>query len=137
MRKLSIILAIIALLLIGQTAQLQITGRVDRVIDGDTIDILDSASTRFRIRLDGIDAPESNQQYGKESTKKLSVLTLGKDVRILSSGRDRYGRFIGRIYINNVDINLEMVKNGCAWHYKQYSKDEALAEAEIAPRNRN
>jgi endonuclease YncB( thermonuclease family) len=132
MKKLSIILAIIALLLMGQNTQQQITGRVNRVIDGDTVDLLDSANTRFRIRMDGIDAPESNQEYGKESTEKLSTLVLNKDVRVLSSGRDKYGRFIGRIYVDKVDVNLEMVKTGCAWHYKYYSKDEALAKAEIA-----
>jgi endonuclease YncB( thermonuclease family) len=104
-------------------------------LDGDTVVLLDSTNTRIHIRLDGIDAPENSQSYGKESADKLKELILDKDVKILSSGKDKYGRTIGRIYINDAWINLEMIKLGCAWHYKQYSKDEKLANAELVARS--
>ena len=134
MRKLSIIIAAIALTLLGQAAPIELTGKVERVLDGDTVVLLDTTGTRIHVRLDGIDAPESGQPHGKESADKLREFVLDKDVKILSSGKDKYGRTIGRIYIGETWINLEMLKAGCAWHYKQYSKDEELAKAEVAAR---
>ena len=133
MKKLTtIIIALIALLLMGQAATVELTGKVERVIDGDTVVLLDSANIRHNVRLDGIDAPETSQLKGKEATEGLQALVLQKSVRITSTGNDKYGRVIGRIYLNDRWINLEMVKKGLAWHYKQYSNDEDLAKAEVS-----
>lgn len=133
MRRLSIVFAVIALALLGQATQQTITGKVVHVTDGDTV-IVQSGQIKTIIRLDGIDAPESDQQKGKESAGKLQELVLDKEVSVSFSEKDKYGRTIGRIYVEDTWVNLEMVKSGYAWHYKKYSKDETLAEAEKAAR---
>lgn len=129
MKRLSIAFAVIALLLLGQSSPKRLTGKITHVSDGDTATIL-ANNKEVIIRLDGIDAPEGNQTKGEESTKKLRELIMDKEVAVLYSEQDKYGRTIGRIYVGEVWVNLEMIKSGYAWHYKQYSKDETLAKAE-------
>jgi micrococcal nuclease len=109
-------------------SHIEYKGQVLRVIDGDTF-VLQTTEGNLKIRLDGIDAPEGKQCFGKESKEFLSQYT-GKDCRLERIGLDRYGRTIGILWIDNVNINLLMVKKGYAWHFKKYSKDERLAEAE-------
>ena len=43
---------------------------------------------------------------------------------------DRYGRTVGRVYVGNLDVNAEMVKQGAAWVYRQYAKDQSLYRLE-------
>jgi endonuclease YncB( thermonuclease family) len=59
-----------------------ITGKVVGVSDGDTITILDSGNRQHKIRLEGIDAPESNQGYGSRAKQCLSDLVFGKTVTV-------------------------------------------------------
>ena len=114
-----------------------ITGKVTRVIDGDTIVVLDAAKTEHKIRLAGIDTPEKAQAYGSKAKQALSEQIFGKTVTVTYSGKDRYGRIIGDVYWGKHWINLEMVAAGWAWHYKQYSDDERLADAETVARKRH
>ena len=60
-----------------------ISGKVVSVADGDTITVLDADKQQHKIRLEGIDAPEKAQPYGKDSKKALSDLVFGKDVQVL------------------------------------------------------
>lgn len=110
-----------------------IVGKVTRVSDGDTIWVTD-ATGRHKIRLDKIDAPESDQAFGKESTQFLDDLVYGKEVEVRWTEKDQYGRILGIVYLKHengmVEVNLTMVKNGCAWHYSYHDKTPAYAEAE-------
>ena len=54
-----------------------------------------------------------------------------KECQVKTNGVDRYGRTIGTLSINGENINLLSVREGFAWHYKKYSSDTALANAEI------
>ena len=90
-------------------------GKVIRVSDGDTIVVLTQDKEQIKVRLNGIDAPEKKQPFGKQSTKFLANLVAGKTVEIKKEGNDRYGRMIGTIFLNGIDINKEMVSNGYAW----------------------
>src|SRR5215813_12914433 len=74
-----------------------LVGRVIRVADGDTITILDSTNTQHRIRLQGIDAPESHQAFGTQSKKSLSDMIFDNDVTVIYEKTDRYGRVVGKI----------------------------------------
>ncbi|WP_204362388.1 thermonuclease family protein, partial [Escherichia coli] len=74
-----------------------IQGKVIRVLDGDTIEILQN-KTPVRIRLANIDAPEKKQAYGRWSTDQLKSLIAGQSVRVTYSHNDRYGRIIGRVF---------------------------------------
>ena len=111
------------------TTSREITGKVTRVSDGDTVWVSDSLG-RHKVRLNRIDAPESEQPFGKESAAHLKSLIGGKTVRVEYSTTDQYGRILGIIYLGETDINLQMVRDGCAWHYKHFDKTPAYAEAE-------
>ena len=103
-------------------------GRVVSVTDGDTIKVLDSNNTQHKIRLTGIDAPERGQPFGSASKKHLTKLVAGKQVKIESNKSDRYGRVLGKVWVNGTDANLEQVKAGYAWWYKYYAKEQPVAD---------
>ena len=109
-------------------------GKVVKVADGDTITVLDAASNQHKIRLQGIDAPEKGQAFGKASGRYLSGLVAGRDVRVAWTKRDRYNRILGTVYLDERNINLEMLTAGFAWHYKKYDSSPAYAQAESAAR---
>ena len=111
-----------------------LTGRVVRVADGDTITVLDSNDTQHRIRLEGIDAPESHQAFGTQSKKNLSDMVFGKQVTIVYEKTDQYGRLVGKILLDGKDINLEQVKAGLAWHYKEYQREQTPEDRELYAR---
>ncbi|MCI0660099.1 MAG: thermonuclease family protein [Acidobacteria bacterium] len=113
--------------IIGEPA---ITGRVVGVSDGDTITVLDAGNRQHKIRLDGIDAPESRQAFGTRSKQSLSELVFGQTVTVAGSKTDRYGRTVGNVAVNGQDAGLIQVERGMAWFYRQYagdlSRDRAL-----------
>ena len=111
-----------------------LNGRVVRVADGDTITVLDATNTQHRIRLEGIDAPESHQAFGTQSRKSLSEMVFGKDVTIVYEKTDQYGRLVGKILLDGKDVNLEQVKAGMAWHYKEYQKEQTPEDRELYAR---
>lgn len=109
-------------------------GEVIGITDGDTVTVLDSNKTAWKVRLMGIDAPEKNQPFGKKSKEALSDLIFGKMVFVEYHKRDRFGRAIGKIVVDGVDANLEQVKAGLAWHYKQYQKEQSSEDREVYSR---
>lgn len=100
-----------------------IRGRVVGVLDGDTIDVLDTTRVSHRIRLAGIDAPEKNQAYGHRSKQSLSDLIFGKEVSVEVHKRDRYEREIGKVMLDGEDVNLKQIRRGMAWFYRQYERE--------------
>lgn len=105
-------------------------GVVTRVSDGDTIWVTPKDGRREKIRMDRIDAPESQQEYGKEATEYLKRRIYGKTVKVEWERRDKYGRTLGVVFLEGNDINLEMVATGNAWHYAYHDKTPAYAAAE-------
>lgn len=105
-----------------------LTGRVIRVADGDTITVLDASNTQFKIRLAGIDAPEKKQPFGQVSKKSLSDLVFNQTVQVDWSKVDRYKRLVGKVWVNDLDANLEQVRRGLAWHYTKYSNEQPLED---------
>ena len=98
--------------------------KVTRVTDGDTINVVGNGKKEI-IRLVGIDAPETSkkkrqpgQPFSQKSTKYLASLVLKKMVEIKSYGQDRYGRTLGVVYLNDINVNLEMIKAGLAEVYR-------------------
>lgn len=106
-------------------------GRVVAVADGDTVTVLDSSDTQHRIRLEGIDAPESHQAFGSRSKQNLSDLVFGKDITVTYYKTDQYGRLVGKILLEGKDVNLEQVKAGMAWHYKEYQREQTPTDREL------
>jgi micrococcal nuclease len=106
-------------------------GKVVSIADGDTVTVL-RGREQVKVRLNGIDAPEKNQSFGTKSKDALAALAFGKTVTVRSSGTDRYGRTLGVIVADGVNVNEQLVANGWAWHYKQYSTDAKLAQLEAS-----
>ncbi len=119
-----------ALLIAGCLHAETLSGKVVGVHDGDTITLLTKDLKQEKIRLDAIDAPELHQDWGSQAKQALSAKVFGKPATVEYTQHDRYGRIIGKILCDGRDINLEMVKDGMAWHYKQYNKEKVFARAE-------
>jgi endonuclease YncB( thermonuclease family) len=105
------------------------SGRVVGVTDGDTITVLRDGQA-VKIRLEGIDCPERGQDFGTRARHATSALVYTKTVRVEVRDHDRYGRIVGRVFVRDTDVCLDLVEQGLAWHYKRYSSEPALAEAE-------
>lgn len=103
-------------------------GRVVRILDGDTVDLLVGGPRSERIRLAGVDAPEKGQPFGTQARKRLASLCFQRDVKIRASKRDRYGRLLGRILADGEDLNRRMIQEGFAWHYLKYAHEQSVDE---------
>ena len=114
------------------------TAKVQRVVDGDTVHVIDKAGKKFKVRLTGIDAPEKNQPYGLAATYKLTEILINKLVLLKSkpnNGKpytvDRYKRVLAKIILDGKDINLSQVLTGYAWHFKRYQKQQSPSDREL------
>ncbi len=104
------------------------TGRVVAISDGDTLTVLDADRRQHKIRLAGVDAPEKRQPWGQRARQSLGELVFGRVVEIEVSKMDRYGRAIGRVRVDGMDVNLELLRRGLAWHYKTYEREQPAGE---------
>ena len=135
------LICILLLLLSPLSFAEELTGKVIKVSDGDTITVLDSNNQKYKIRLQGIDAPETQQAFGETSRQSLASLVYDKEVIILWDKRDKYARILGKVIVDGRDANHEQLKKGLAWYYKKYENDlsdedkERYAEAEAWARN--
>ncbi len=118
-----LLIGILSFSIIQSTYAEVLTGRVVGVTDGDTITVLDSTNTEHKIRLAGIDAPEKKQPFGNSSKKMLSNWVFAKTVNVDWDKRDRYGRLVGKVMIDGVDVNLEQIKDGLAWFFRKYQNE--------------
>ena len=81
---------------------------------------------QVRVRLVEIDAPEKDQAFGNRSRQSLSGMCFDKESDVQEKGKDRYGRTLGRVYCNGIDVNAEQVRQGMAWVYDKYVTDHSL-----------
>jgi endonuclease YncB( thermonuclease family) len=93
-----------------------------KIADGDTLTILDASNEQHKIRLAGIDAPEKGQPFGTKAREALAGKVFGQAVRVEVIDVDRYRREVGRIYLGERFVNMEMVRDGFAWRYVTYDK---------------
>jgi micrococcal nuclease len=129
-------LALITLAIAGpacSTGQ-RFSGVVVGVADGDTISVMRDGRA-VTVRLAGVDCPERAQAFGSRAKQFTSSLVFGRQVTVHLATTDRYGRLVGRVYEGRTDVSLELVRGGMAWHYRQYSNDRALREAEQEARS--
>ena len=109
-------------------------GSVVGITDGDTIKVRTIDGHTRTIRLDGIDAPESEQPFGTRAKQQLGDWVFQEEIRAEVSELDRYGRYVAQIYVDGQWVNRGLIRSGLAWHYVQYSSDKELAAAERAAR---
>jgi len=123
------------LLLAFSLAAETITGKVIWVHDGDSFQLKDRQET-IEIRLWGVDAPEYKQSGGREATKFLIRLIKDRYVKVEKMDQDKYGRIVGKVYCEDIYVNLELLKNGHAWWYQYYApKERIFREAEAKARD--
>jgi endonuclease YncB( thermonuclease family) len=106
---------------IGATTALSEPVRVLSVGDGDTLSVNEGGSRRT-IRLACIDAPETAQSpYGSQARAALQAMApVGSSVTVKGGTRDRYGRTVAEVWRGNSNVNLELVRRGDAFVYRQY-----------------
>lgn len=127
--------ALVLLILPAAVFADEFTGTVVSIADGDTVTVLRDHE-QVKVRLAGIDAPERGQAFGTAARKYLGDQIAEKTVRVVWKERDRYGRTLGDVYIDDRWINRELVREGYAWHFTRYSRDKRLAEADTEAREK-
>lgn len=111
-----------------------LAGRVVRIVDGDTLVLLDRTQTQRRIRLAGIDTPERRQPFYRRATQHLADLVHGKDVEVRWRKIDPYNRCVGKVLVADpacaeaacplLDANLAQIEAGYAWWYRRYAREQ-------------
>ena len=125
------------ILLLGNTvlSSADFTGKVKTVDDGDTIIVLHDGRDEH-IRFNGIDAPEKSQPYGRKAKEFTIDATLNKEVTIIDYGKDKYGRTIGDVVLQDgSNLNRQLVKEGLAWWFWKHSQDKSLRDLEDEARD--
>jgi len=114
----------------------ELTGRVVGVADGDTLTLL-VGRTQHEIRLSGIDTPERGQPYGDAARKQLSTLVFEKEVRVEGRKIDRYGRIVGRVWVQpdecpacgkTLDVSLALLTTGMGWWHRDHPEEQPAEE---------
>jgi len=101
--------------------------KVVGITDGDTIKVLIEGQ-QVKIRLYGIDAPESKQAFGRKAQMALKQITSGRKITIKTVDHDRYGRVVALVYADGMNVNEIMASSGYAWVYPQYCKESFCRE---------
>ncbi len=123
--------------LISSTAYAKVTaGVVMRVSDGDTLWVrLPHGGAPVKVRFQGLDAPESCQDWGPQAAQALKTKALNQTVMLSTRAVDDYGRLIAHVRIDGDDLGAWMVEQGHAWsyHYRNdpgpYAAQERRARA--------
>ncbi len=114
---------------VGQNQSIIVVRGPARIIDGDTLDVAGE-----RVRLEGIDAPEIKQSCpmagqpngtwpaGRVAAKALRGWVRDREVACRQTGRDRFGRMLGRCQAGGIDLNAAMIRHGLAWAFLRYSQ---------------
>lgn len=126
-----VLVFLVCAILCGSARAETLAGRVTHVIDGDTVS-LEAEGQMHRVRLQGIDAPEFDQPFGDTARLHLAALLLDKPVRLETGKKDKYGRLLGKIWVQpadcrrcgkTLDANLAMLTVGLAWWYRYYKNE--------------
>lgn len=115
---------------IEKTDKKLVYGKVTRIADGDTFTMVFDNGFEVRVRLNGIDSPERKQAFSNRAKQALSNLIFNKEVKVYYESTDRYGRVLGEVHIDGLNVNHEMVRLGMAWHFTRYSDNKTLAALE-------
>ena len=99
------------------------------IADGDTVSTVANKELT-RVRIVGIDCPESNQPFGDEAKQFTANLCMKKDVELVGDEEDRYGRRLADVVVRGQSLRETLLSAGLAWHYKKYSDDPDLARLE-------
>lgn len=93
----------------------QMQARIATINDGDTITVIDFSQKRHIVQMDGVDAPELGQPYGEASKKHLERRLIKKNVVIMWNRTTKEGAKLGKVLLNNGDVNQLQIRTGSAW----------------------
>ena len=116
---------------------IEIQGKIERVVDGDTVVFVSATGQRIRLRLAGIDAPEMAMPYGDLAKNMLIQLVGAEEVTVYASKLDRFGRAIAKVIAKDRDVNLALINQGLAWHYKRYAHEQTSSDADAYAQTEN
>jgi endonuclease YncB( thermonuclease family) len=128
------IFAILLLVLGGFAQAATIDGKVIKVEAGDTITILDATNQQYRIRINGIDAPEKGQSFGDRSRQNMADMVTGKEVTADCHKTDRYKRPVCKVWVQPIscstcgktlDVGHAQIVAGMAWWDREYAKEQS------------
>lgn len=109
----------------------EMLGIVEKVIDGDSIKVRQEGGDEVHeVQIEGTDAPELKQAYGKESAEALRKMVQDRKVRVTWTKKDNFGRQLAQVFVGEEHINQRMLRDGHAWHFKRYNQSKLLAELE-------
>lgn len=124
------LLLMFLLLITGQANASSFTGKLVKVLDGDTVEVLHNGKAE-RIRLAQIDCPEKNQPFSQTAKRYVLDVAAHKIVTVQVETVDRYGRTVGEVFLpDGSNLNKQIVGAGFAWQYKKYSKDTEYSDLE-------
>ena len=115
-------------------AEQSFRARAVRVADGDTLTVVDGHNQELAVRLAEIDAPERGQPWGNRAKQALTARVINREVLIKQVDTDRYGRIVGRVFVDGEDINRAMIQDGSAWAFRRYLTDQGLLATEASAR---
>ena len=122
---------IVLMLLVFEVNAEVLNGTVVGISDGDTITLLDNSSKEHKVRLMAIDAPEKSQAFGNEAKKTLSNYIYKKEVSVEYKKLDKYKRIVGKVKLDRQDICLQMIRDGMAWHFTEYEKEQSKTDRDL------
>ena len=118
----------------SKSATTTLIGVVSRVSDGDTLWVRpatsDGSRKPLKVRLLGIDAPESCQVGGTEATAALASRVMNRKVVLRVVGRDSYGRLLGELHSRGEDVGAWLVREGHAWSHRRHGVADVYAAEE-------
>lgn len=122
--RILVLLLVSAALLLAQgcAARPLYEGEVVGISDGDTVRVLDAGHRVHKVRLAWIDAPERDMPFGQVARQALAQRIFRRQVSVEVMDKDRYGREVAVIRLDGVDINLQQLSDGFAWHYQHYAR---------------
>lgn len=106
----------------------ELTGHVVRIIDGDTLVLLDANNTQHKVRLAGIDCPERKQAWSTKAKQALSDYVFDRQVTVDWDKRDRYQRIVGKVLDGQRDVNLALIRDGLCWWYRRYADEQSAVD---------
>jgi micrococcal nuclease len=112
-----------------QVSGLRFEAKLASLQDGDSF-IAQSPFGRVSIRLSGVDAPERDQAYSAQARAQMQQLLQGRQLNITVLKKDQYQRLVADVSVvvegKTLDVGLEQIKAGLAWHFKRFAKEQAF-----------
>lgn len=91
------------------------------ISDGDTVRVRVAGYQETRLRLQGVDAPERDQPFGRAASRCLDDVLRGGTLTVEVHELDKYDRLVGSLYVAGERVDVQLVERGCAWWYRRYA----------------